>query len=129
MLELIDQPGGAEKVARKLEEARQRDPKAVLFAEVVVNLIGYEHLQSGDAKGAVEILKLNAAAFPSSPNVFDSLGDAYLAAGERELARQSSQKALDLLASDTSDPDERRKLIRISAEEKLKQLGGAPSPQ
>src|SRR5262245_300059 len=125
MLDLIDQPGGASKAAQMLAEARQRDPKAVLFPETIVNLIGYEHIQTGDTKGAVEILKLNATAFPGSANVYDSLSDAYLAAGRNDLARQNAEKALQLLASDTSAPEDRRKLIKESAEQKLKQLNAS----
>ncbi len=125
-LDLIDQPGGAAKVAQMLEGARQHDPRATLFSEPVVNFVGYEHLQSGDTKGAVEILKLNAVAYPDSPNVYDSLSDAYLANGQKDLARDSAKKALEHLASDTADPKERREGIRASAEQKLKQLGDAP---
>ena len=125
ILALIDAPDGAAKAAQKLSEARQRDPKAVLFPETNVNLMGYEHLQSGDTKGALEIMKLNAAAYPDSPNVYDSLADAYLANGQDDLARENAQKALDHLASDTSDPQPRRDAIRASAEQKLKQLGNA----
>ncbi len=57
-------------------EARKRDPKAVLFSEEVINRVGYEHLQAGDAKRAAEIMKLNVLAYPRSPNVYDSLSDA-----------------------------------------------------
>jgi dienelactone hydrolase len=123
LLDLIDQPGGAAKVAQKLGEARQKDPKAVLFPEAIVNIMGYEHIQSGDTKGAVEIQKLNATAYPDSPNVYDSLSDAYLADGQKELARQNAKKALELLPSDTVDPQDRRDGIKASAEQKLKQLG------
>src|SRR6266852_281193 len=70
ILEEIDSAGGASTAAQKLAEARRRDPKANLFSEAIVNVIGYEHLQSGDTKGAVEILKLNAVAYPNSPNVY-----------------------------------------------------------
>jgi hypothetical protein len=38
------------------------------------------------------------------------------------LARQNAQKAIELLALDTTDPEDRRKAIRDSAEQKLKQL-------
>ncbi len=123
ILELIDSPGGASKAAQTLAEARQRDAKANLFSEAIANVIGYEHLQEGDTKGAVEILKLNAAAYPNSPNVYDSLSDAYLADGQKDLARENAKKALQLLASDTTDPEARRKLIQESAEAKIKQLG------
>ncbi|HEY2498816.1 MAG TPA: acyl-CoA thioester hydrolase/BAAT C-terminal domain-containing protein [Candidatus Angelobacter sp.] len=82
VLNLLEQPGGPAKVAQKLQDARKTDPKAVLFDESTVNIMGYEHLQAGDTKGALEILKLNAIAFPESPNVYDSLSDLYLATGE-----------------------------------------------
>jgi dienelactone hydrolase len=123
IMDLIDQPGGADKVAQMLADARQRDPKATLFREDFVNFIGYQHLLAGDAKAAVAIMKLNVTAFPDSPNTYDSLADAYVADGQKDLARQNAQKALDLLSPDTSDPPERRDLIKQSAEQKLKQLG------
>ncbi|MBZ5537876.1 MAG: alpha/beta hydrolase [Acidobacteriia bacterium] len=122
-LELIDQPGGAGKAGKTLAEARVSDPKASLFPEFIVNLLGYEHLQRADTKGAVEILKLNVTAYPQSPNVYDSLSDAYLADGQKDLALENAKKALELLAKDTIDPDQRRNAIRDSAEQKLKQLG------
>ena len=125
-LNMIDQPGGAAKVAQMLEATRQHDPKATLFSEAIVNVMGYEHLQSGDIKGAVEILKLNVAAYPNSPNVYDSLSDAYLADGQKDLARQNARKALELLPSDTTDNEQRRNGIKDSAEQKLKQLGDTP---
>ena len=123
ILNTIDEPGGPAKVSRQLEQARQHDSKIPLFSEPLVNVIGYEHLQAGDAKSAIEILKLNADAYPNSPNVYDSLADAYLASGQKELARQNAQKALDMLLSDTEDPEPARNEIRQSAEQKLKQLG------
>ncbi len=122
-LDLIDQPGGAAKMMQILEQARRQDLKANLFPEGVVNIIGYEHLQSGDTKGAIEILKLNAAANPNSANVYDSLSDAYLADGQKDLARENAIKALEILPSDTTDPEQLRNGIKASAEQKLKQLG------
>src|SRR5579864_122629 len=122
MLDVIDQPGGAAKAAQMLADAMRRDPKAVLFDEGIVNFMGYEHMQSGDIKGAVEILKLNATAFPNSANVYDSLSDAYLADGQKDLAKVNAKKALELLPTDTTDPPARRDALKASAEQKLKQL-------
>jgi dienelactone hydrolase len=122
-LSVIDEPGGPAKISHQLEEARATDPNATLFPEAAVNIIGYEHLQAGDNAGAIEILKLNAAAYPDSPNVYDSLSDAYLAAGEKVLARLNAEKALQLLPSDTKDNEQLRTGIKQSAEGKLKQLG------
>jgi dienelactone hydrolase len=129
VLDQLDQPGGAAKVGKNLEEARRHDPGAKLFPEDIVNFMGYEHLQAQDNKGAIEILKLNAEAYPNSPNVYDSLSDAYFADGQRDLARENAKKALALLPSDTTDPEDRRNGIKGSAEEKLKQLGEAPQKQ
>ncbi len=126
ILKLIDSPGGAEKAAQQLAAARQKDPKAKLFDEGLVNEIGYEHMQEGDNKGAIEILKLNATAYPDSANVYDSLSDAYLADGQRDLARENARKALKVLATDTTATEEFRKGIQQNAEEKLKQLGDKP---
>ena len=126
VLATIDEPGGAAIVQGQLQEARERNPNVTLFREEVVNVIGYEHLQAGDIKGALEILQLNAVAYPSSPNVYDSLGDAYLADGQKDLARQNSKKALELLPSDATDNQLRKDAIKASAEGKLKQLGDSP---
>ena len=93
-----------------------------MFSEGIANAIGYEHIQSGDTKGAVEILKLNLAAYPDSANVYDSLSDAYLADGQKDLAREYAQKALAKLDTDSTADEDRKKLIRDSAEQKLKQL-------
>jgi len=123
ILNLIDEPGGAAQAGQKLAEARKHDPKAALFSEDIVNLLGYEHMQAGDIKGGIEILKLNAQAFPNSPNVYDSLSDAYLADGQKDLARQNAKKTLELLAADTTYPEDQRKAIRDNAQQKLKQLG------
>ena len=126
ILDMIDRPGGALKVEEQLTEARKRDPGATLFDEATVNLIGYEYMQAGELKTATEIFKLNAMAFPNSPNVYDSLGDAYVAAGQKQLAVENARKALELLASDTTDDQQRKDAIKASAEQKLKQLGGSP---
>jgi dienelactone hydrolase len=122
-LELIDQTGGggADRLAKSLAAGRDGDA-AALFPEFIVNLIGYEHLQAGDIKGAVEILKLNVMGYPNSPNVYDSVSDAYLADGQKDLALQSAKKAVELLANDTLDGEQRRNDIRESAEQKIKQL-------
>jgi dienelactone hydrolase len=122
-LEAIDTPEGAGKAAKLFADERQHNPKAVLFSEGIMNRLGYDRLQAGDTRGAVELLKLNVAAYPDSPNAYDSLGDAYLAAGQKDLARQNAKLALEHLATDTTDSEARRNDIKGSAEQKLKQLG------
>jgi dienelactone hydrolase len=122
ILDIIDSPGGAGKVAEILASARENGSENAPFSEGITNVLGYEHLMANDLKGAIEIMKLNAMGYPDSPNVYDSLSDAYLADGQKELAKVNAQKALDLLATDKTDPEPRRQGIKESAEQKLKQL-------
>jgi dienelactone hydrolase len=124
-LDLIDQPGGAAKVAARLAEARKTDPKATLFPEAPVNIMGYEHLTAGQKQDAIEIFKLNVAAYRDSPNTYDSLSDAYIATGQKDLAIENVKKALALLPGDTKDPAPFREGLQQADEQKLKDLGGA----
>jgi len=126
ILNQIELPGGVTQVSEQLADARHRDPKAQLFPEVVVTIMGYNHMAVGETKLGVEIMKLVATAYPDSADAYDSLSDAYLADGEKDLARQTAEKALALLdshaapASSWSDTEERRKLIRDGAQDNLK---------
>jgi len=122
-LALADEPDGMHKAEQMFVNERRADPSVVLFSEALLNRFGYEHLAMGDTKVAIELFQMNVTVYPNSPNVYDSLGDAYLAAGQKDLARQNSKKAIELLASDTTDSPQRRDGIRGSAEQKLKQLG------
>jgi dienelactone hydrolase len=132
ILNEIDMPGGVAQVTRKLTEARRKDPQAQLFPEVNVDIIGSEHLRAGDAKLAIEIFQLNLLAYPDSADAHYNLADAYLKNGQRDLARQYAEKALEMLDSHAaplsswSDTEPRRAEIRHSAQDVLKQLSVGP---
>lgn len=106
------------------QEAKKTDPEAALFEENIINLIGYQLIQSSRSKEAVEVFKLNVEAYPKSSNVYDSLADGYEAEGNKELAIKYSEKALEVLATETGIDEARKKNIRDSAEGKLKRLKG-----
>jgi len=63
------------------------------FAERLVNQVGYDQLKRGQVDRAIRTFQTNAAAFPGSPNVFDSLGDAYCRAADAASARRSYESA------------------------------------
>ncbi|HEX6737912.1 MAG TPA: alpha/beta hydrolase [Vicinamibacteria bacterium] len=125
-LAALDAPGGVAKARQQFVEARRRDPQAYLFPEGMMNLLGYERLQAGQMQDAIELFKMNAEAYPTSANTYDSLGDAYVAAGQNEDARKASEKCLELLPADKLD-DAAKKAIRQSAEQKLEKLKPAPA--
>ena len=95
LLKQIDKSGGVATVRRQLMAARQKDPKAALFPEVTVDIIGSDHMRAGDGKAALEIFKLNQFAYPESADANANLADAYLADGQRELARQFAGQGND----------------------------------
>jgi uncharacterized damage-inducible protein DinB len=123
LLRMTDEPGGSARVMETLTAAQEKDPKSPILEAGFVNRLGYLVLQD-DTKTGVAILELNAERHPTSSNAWDSLGDAYLAGGQREKAREASEKALKLADSDKAEREDRRKLIRDSAQEKLDQLKG-----
>jgi dienelactone hydrolase len=61
-----------------------------------LNQLGYILLNAKLIKEAIEIFKLNVAAYPQAFNTYDSLGEAYLASGEREQAIKNYKKSLEL---------------------------------
>src|SRR5437016_1072579 len=128
ILNQIETPDGVAQATQRLTEARQKDPKAQLWPEVTVDIIASGHLREGDAKTAIEIFKLNLLAFPDSADAHYNLADAYLADGQKELARQYAEKALALLDSHAaplsswSDTEERRGEIRRGVQKTLKKL-------
>jgi hypothetical protein len=51
------------------------------------------------------------------------LSNAYLANGQKDLARGNAKEALELLPSDTKDTTEMRDAIKAGCEEELRKLG------
>jgi len=125
----MDEPGGAARVAEALTAERKKDPKAATLETGFVNRLGYQALELGDSRSAVAIMQLNVEANPSSANAWDSLGDAYLADGQQQKAKEAAEKTLALLPADKSANDDLRKLIRESAQQKLDQLKTPPAPK
>lgn len=86
------------------------------LGEAEVNQIGYQLLARGRKDDAVAVLEVNAALYPRSANVHDSLGEALLARGDRERAIASYRRAVEVDPSFAPS-------VRALAE-----LAGAPAP-
>jgi pimeloyl-ACP methyl ester carboxylesterase len=124
----LQTPGAAAQVTQQLKEARRKDPQAQLWPEAAVDIIGEDYQRVGDIKNAIETFKLNVLAYPDSADAHSNLAGAYLADGQKELAREHAEKALALLdshrspASSWADTEQRRGEIRSDVEKILKQL-------
>jgi tetratricopeptide (TPR) repeat protein len=91
--------------------AWKADPaNAYVDAEPQLNSLGYELMAKKRVEQAIEIFKLNVSAFPQSANVYDSLGEAYLVIGKKELAIKNYEKALELNPKQSSALEALKKL-------------------
>ncbi len=80
------------------------------FAENELNSLGFQLLNTQNFKEAIEILKLNVEAFPQSFNAYDSLGEAYMRNGDKELAITNYQKSVELNPQNTNGVEMLKKL-------------------
>jgi CubicO group peptidase (beta-lactamase class C family) len=85
---------GLPSISEKLKELKKDNRYALKEDEM--NSAGYQLLQSGKIKEAIEIFKLNVESFPNSGNVYDSLGEAYLKDGNKKLAIENYKKSIEL---------------------------------
>lgn len=121
-------PGGPEQVGQQLTDARKSDPQAQLFPEIIATTIGEDYLRAGDARAAIEVLKVVTLAYSDSADAHENLSEAYLKDGQKDLARQHAETALAILndhkvpASSWTDTNEYRGEIERSAQKILSQL-------
>lgn len=67
---------------------------AITPTEEFVNNCGYTQLRTGNLDDAIDIFKQNVKDFRDSFNAFDSMGEAYMIKGKRELAISSYKSIL-----------------------------------
>ncbi len=105
--------GQVKEAVALFEKERKATPDHLLLPENGLNRFGYAILPR-DAVEAVVLFELNGRLHPDSWNVYDSLGEAYAAAGRREDAIRAYRHSLQL------NPENQ------NAVEKLKHLGERP---
>jgi polyisoprenoid-binding protein YceI len=104
------QKEGLDAALKQYKEAKQNQPEAFQFGPGQLNLVGYRLLQHGKAKEALEFFKLNVQEYPDKSFAYDSLGDAYLANGDKEHAANSFKKSLEIDGANTSAIESLRSL-------------------
>jgi pimeloyl-ACP methyl ester carboxylesterase len=109
--------GKTDQAKRIAGDLCDREPDHPLLRGPVINRLGYHLLSSWELYDeAIAVFELNVEWEPETPNVYDSLGEAHMLAGNRELAIANFEKVLEL------DPGNER-AIRI-----LESLRGQPRP-
>ena len=102
---------GIDAAVRQYHQLKAAPPAAYNFDQRELNVLGYELVRARRFKEAVRVLELNVEAYPRSSNAYDSLGEAYMADGDKAQAIANYEIALTL------DPANR------SAAQALQELG------
>lgn len=79
------------------------------------NAYGYQLLAAKRYAEAIDIFKINAAQFPNSANAVDSLAEAYMMNGQKDMAVKYYEKSIELDPSNTNAADMIKKMKRPSS--------------
>ncbi len=110
---LIEKEIGKSGIEAGLELYRKlkRDPQNTrLFPETDFNALGYTLLNRARADDAIRIFRLAVELYPRSANAYDSLGEAYMRAGDVKRAIENYRKSLELDPENTNAAEMLKKL-------------------
>ena len=87
---------------KAFEQGKLGDPSSYHIDESKINQLGYELLNRDKTAESIEVFKLNVREFPKSSNVYDSLGEAYIKHGDKDLAIKNYRMSLELNSENTN---------------------------
>ena len=87
---------GVDAAIAQYHDIKAKNAAVYELGEGELNRLGYSLVQSGRIDDAIAVYKLNVEAYPKSWNPYDSLGEAYAAKGEKELAIKNYARSIEL---------------------------------
>jgi hypothetical protein len=84
---------GIEAAVSQYESLKKQGFPNILSSEADTDTLGSDLLSKGKKREAIEIFRLNVAAYPKSANVYDSLAEAYEANAQKNLASENHIKS------------------------------------
>ena len=81
---------------RQYRQLKAAPPANYNLGEPELNGLGYQLLRANKFEDAIRIFQLNVEAYPKSANVWDSLAEGYMDAGNKPLAIANYQKSLGM---------------------------------
>ncbi len=91
--------GQFEKALSAYRQLQKQQADHFAVQEGYLNKMGYQLLDQKDFQRAIDIFRINTLLYPDRSNTFDSLAEAYMRRGDKQLAREHYQQAIKL------DPD------------------------
>ena len=93
---LLAKAKGAPAALRRYTEVRKAGAKDSSTEEGMLNQLGYMLLGDGQVQDAILVFERNAQEYSQSSNAYDSLGEAYMKAGQKDLAIVNYKRSLQL---------------------------------
>jgi glyoxylase-like metal-dependent hydrolase (beta-lactamase superfamily II) len=109
-VEQIIAKAGIEAAVKTYHKRKAGPPNEYYFDERQFNALGYRLLTGNKIKQAIEVFKLNVAAYPDSWNVYDSLAEAYMRGKNNKLAIKYYKKSVELNPDNTGGKEALKKL-------------------
>jgi len=101
---------GAVAAIGEYRQWRQGRAPGEVVSEDRMNGIGYDLLRSKRVNDAIEVFKQNVSDYPQSANAYDSLGEAYMVNGDRDLAIKNYERSVELAPNNTNGIEALKKL-------------------
>jgi len=102
LLEQTLAESGTEAFKTRIRHIESDDATEFYIDEVELNRLGYRLINQNKLDQAILVFEANVGLYPESSNVYDSLGEAYMSNGEKDLAIENYQKSLELDPSNTN---------------------------
>jgi len=117
LIDEIIKSQGLEAAVAKFHEFKKSTPEDYLFNEGSFNSLGYKLLNENKFEEAIAILKLNVETYPDSWNAYDSLGEAYMKNGNRELAILNYEKSIAMNPNNSNGKEKLEELKKTTPNE------------
>jgi Flp pilus assembly protein TadD len=107
---LLAKVDGANAAIQHYDALKKSGQEKEEINEGTLNGLGYTLLQGRDTQGAILVFQRNVQEYPESWNVYDSLGEAYMDAGQKDLAISNYEKSVQLNPKNQNGIDMLKKL-------------------
>jgi CubicO group peptidase (beta-lactamase class C family) len=102
--------GNIDKALESYRQIKKEQPDNAAISEARINGLGLGFMRAKKLPEALAYLKLNVEFYPNSWNTYDSLAEAYMANGDKELAIANYKKSLEMNPKNTNATEALKKL-------------------
>jgi tetratricopeptide (TPR) repeat protein len=108
VLLLVANARGADVAIQKYEDLKKSSAKGL--DENTLLQVAYQILFAGKTDDAIKVFKLQVQDYPKYWNSYDSIGEAYMKAGQKDLAIANYEKSIELKPDNQNGIDMLKKL-------------------